>query len=163
MLGILQGLVPNQGSGWDHALRELKGFYESIGGRTGSTGLRSFEGRPLLELAGLDIPAEAREAIGRYLQDGATLGRRTAELHLALASDPADPAFAPEPITTSDLEHMAGEIREQVEKALYILESRLESLHEATRDQASRVLGRSTTLLESLKAWGRCSGPATTS
>ena len=26
MLGILQGLVANQGSGWDHALRELKGF-----------------------------------------------------------------------------------------------------------------------------------------
>ena len=32
------------------------------------------------------------------------LGQRTGELHTALASDPRDPAFAPEPITAADLD-----------------------------------------------------------
>jgi maltose alpha-D-glucosyltransferase/alpha-amylase len=42
----------------------------------------------------------ARETIGAFIESARLLGRRTAELHLALASDPSDPAFAPEPFTT---------------------------------------------------------------
>ena len=152
MLGILQGLVPNQGSGWDHALGELKGYYEQVDHQAGPTAPGSFEGRPLLDLAGLEVPEAARRTIGGYLEAGATLGRRTAELHLALASDPDAPAFVPEPITAHDLEDMAGAIRGQVEKALKVLEARLGTLPEATRDQASRVLERSGSLLEGLQA-----------
>ena len=37
--------------------------------------------------------------MGAYLGTAATLGRRTAEMHLALASDSTDAAFAPEPFT----------------------------------------------------------------
>ena len=148
MLGILQGLVPNEGSGWDHALGELKGYYR----RATSTAPESSEGRPPLELAGREIPAGVRDAIGPYLEAGAMLGRRTAELHLALASDPTNPAFAPEPITPRDLERMAGEIREQVEKALNVLGSKLGTLPEATRDQASRVLEGSSTLLDGVRS-----------
>ncbi len=71
MLGILQGLVRNQGSGWDHALRELKGYYEQVDGRGFPPDLRRVEGRPLLDLADVEVPAEARSAIGRYLDDAA--------------------------------------------------------------------------------------------
>jgi 1,4-alpha-glucan branching enzyme len=131
MLGILQGLVKNEGSGWDHALRELKGYYEQSARRTG-------------------LPDQA--AIGRYLDDAGTLGRRTAELHLALASDPTDPAFAPEPITSNDLEHLASEIREQVEGALDALRSSLAKLPESTRSQARLVLERAPGLLKQVDA-----------
>ncbi len=148
MLGILQGLVPNQGSGWAHALRELKTYYEQAEGQAFPTSLEAFEGRPLLELAGLEVPDEARQVIGRYLGDAATLGRRTAELHLALASDPTDPAFAPEPIESIDLEYLATEIRDQSEKALTALRSTLEKLPEAIREQAKQVLDRAPGLLE---------------
>ena len=43
--------------------------------------------------AGETIPDEARQRIGPYLDAAALLGRRTAELHLALASVPDDPEF----------------------------------------------------------------------
>jgi maltose alpha-D-glucosyltransferase/alpha-amylase len=36
---------------------------------------------------------------GIYFERAALLGKRTAELHLALSSDAEDPAFAPEPFT----------------------------------------------------------------
>ena len=37
--------------------------------------------------------------MGAYIQSAELMGRRTGELHIALASAPDDPAFAPEPIT----------------------------------------------------------------
>ena len=36
---------------------------------------------------------------GEFLKSAALLGQRTAEMHVALASDASDPAFAPEPFT----------------------------------------------------------------
>jgi 1,4-alpha-glucan branching enzyme len=131
MLGILQGLVKNEGSGWDHALRELKTYYEEAA-------------------RGIGPPDPA--AIGRYLDAAGTLGRRTAELHLALASDPSDAAFVPEPITPGDLEHLAGEIRQQVESALELLGLNLGKLPESTRSQANLVLERGPALLEQIDA-----------
>jgi maltose alpha-D-glucosyltransferase/alpha-amylase len=45
------------------------------------------------------------------------LGRRTAELHLALGSDPHDPAFAPEVITPADVEAWTEAVQRQLEAA----------------------------------------------
>ncbi len=61
----------------------------------------------MLQLAGEPDTALARHHIGLALDAAATLGRRTAELHLALAPPTADPAFAPEPLTPGDLDRLA--------------------------------------------------------
>lgn len=45
------------------------------------------------------------------------LGERTADLHRALASDPHDPAFAPEPITPADVAGWAEAVATQVAAA----------------------------------------------
>jgi predicted trehalose synthase len=47
----------------------------------------------------------------------AMLGCRTAELHLALASDPDDPAFAPEPITAADVAAWTESVQVQLDAA----------------------------------------------
>ena len=49
------------------------------------------------------------------------LGRRTAELHLALADGRGDPAFSPEPLTPADLDALAADSREQARLALAAL------------------------------------------
>ena len=152
MLGILQGLVVNQGTGWDHALGALEGYYGRIQDRPGPPDANLYEGASALERAGMDVPAEAREAVGPYLDAAATLGRRTAELHLALASDLTDPAFRPEPIRPLDLEALAGEVRGQVESGLEALRANLGKLSGATLDQANLVLGRAPGLLASADA-----------
>jgi predicted trehalose synthase len=46
-----------------------------------------------------------------------TLGRRTAELHLALASDPREPAFAPERITPADVAAWTEAVQQQLDAA----------------------------------------------
>lgn len=49
-------------------------------------------------------------ATPELLQEINTLGRIIAELHLALSSDPENPAFAPEPIQQVDLQHWSASI-----------------------------------------------------
>jgi len=51
------------------------------------------------DLADQTPPDIVYETIEAYLETPRILGERTAELHLVLASDPRDPAFAPEPIS----------------------------------------------------------------
>jgi len=99
-LGILQGFVPNEGDAWRFTLDALGSFTEHIltvpPERRGE--VAPMKGS-LLDLSSDQPPTFAVETIGHYLEAARLLGRRTAQLHLALASDPDDPAFAPEPFS----------------------------------------------------------------
>ena len=55
--------------------------------------------RGLLELARIELPEIAQETIGGYLYWAELLGRRTGELHVALAKAGGGTAFQPEPFT----------------------------------------------------------------
>ncbi|HET7341192.1 MAG TPA: hypothetical protein VFL90_06995 [Methylomirabilota bacterium] len=55
----------------------------------------------------------------------AGLGRRTAELHLALARPTADPAFAPEPITEADVAAWSEAVQRQLDAARAALDGRV--------------------------------------
>ncbi len=46
------------------------------------------------------------------------LARRTGELHVALASDPADPAFAPESFTDTDAQALIGRVVAEIEESV---------------------------------------------
>ncbi|MFN2432447.1 MAG: maltose alpha-D-glucosyltransferase [Gemmatimonadota bacterium] len=96
-LAILHGYVPNEGDAWEYALDEVRRYLERALTRRGVE--PDVEEAPLLELGGRAMPELALELMGPYLENARLLGRRTAELHLALASAPDDPAFAAEPFT----------------------------------------------------------------
>ena len=105
-IAVLQQFVPSEGDAWTFTLDALGGFFEEAASRR-DDGLpeeveRLLPGRPtLLEMSGAEPPELARETIGPYLGAVSLLGRRTAELHLALCSGrPENRAFAPEPFTT---------------------------------------------------------------
>jgi maltose alpha-D-glucosyltransferase / alpha-amylase len=82
----------------------------------------------LLDTARSDPPAAAREVIGAYLELAAQLGRRTAELHQALASNVSEPAFAPEPYSTLDRRSKYQSMRNIVGKTLRQLRANLPRL-----------------------------------
>ena len=87
--------MPNQGDGWSHALDELGRYFDRASGRMYGPDPVTPDPRPLLELADADPPPAALEVIGAYLHAAATLGRRTAEMHLALARDSRRPGLRP--------------------------------------------------------------------
>ena len=96
-LAALHRLVPNEGDAWGMTLDSLRGYFEhaqaliAVGGHPPSDADRQ------LDLGAPEVPARATELVGPYLELAARLGRRTAELHRVLASEPNDPRFAPEP------------------------------------------------------------------
>jgi maltose alpha-D-glucosyltransferase/alpha-amylase len=121
-IGMLQELVESQADGWRHATDEVRRFFEAVSGTAIPADAlpASFE-----EVVGVPVPPAIADAMAGYPTTAETLGRRTAEVHLALASDATDRAFAPEPFTSDDLANVGRSAAAQAHKALDILEKTL--------------------------------------
>ena len=89
--------------------------------------------------------------IERYRPLAELLGRRTAEMHLALASRPDDPAFAPEPTLVPDARSVYQSIRSLASQVLPLLRGRLSQLPITACEDADRVLGSWDRLHERLR------------
>src|SRR5437868_6048754 len=136
-IAILQGYVPNQGDAWQYTLNTVAHFFNS-------PDLVGVEPpvlpRSILE-AGRREPAEiAVKAIGGYLESARLLGRRTAELHAALSSDPTDPGFAPERISPLDQRSIYQSLSGLSTRATELLRSQLNRLPAEARDEGRKVL-----------------------
>ncbi len=94
----LEEMVPNEGDGWSYVVDALtRRLEEAIAHGTDDAALSPAPG--LLELgADEEPPAELFDQVEWAI----LLGRRTGELHVALASDAFDPAMAPEPMRPVD-------------------------------------------------------------
>jgi maltose alpha-D-glucosyltransferase/alpha-amylase len=98
-VAALHGFVQNQGDAWRYTIDSLSQFFAAALTRRESEHAGSVGRRHPLELRKGRIPAHAHELIGAYSDAAQMMGRRTAELHLALSADETDPQFAPEPFT----------------------------------------------------------------
>jgi maltose alpha-D-glucosyltransferase/alpha-amylase len=141
-VAMLQGLVANQGDGWNWILDQLSGFFSSVVALPAppKAPTPSFltDGEPLRE----DL-----QTAGRSIRAVALLGRRTAEMHLALATPTNDPAFAPEPFTTDDLIRDARRIETQITAALEAIKSRTPTLNDQIAGDAGFLLSRRQSLM----------------
>jgi maltose alpha-D-glucosyltransferase / alpha-amylase len=127
-LAVLQAYVANEGTAWTHAREELHRFFERVLTRHRETPPPELAPVSPLETAAAEVPAALQEVIGAYLDVAAQLGRRTADLHLALASDPSDPAFVPEPYTSLDRRSKYQSMRNITGKTLRLLKANLARL-----------------------------------
>jgi len=147
-LAVLHGQVPHQGDAWSYTRDALSLYFERALTLQVPAEQLPLPNRSLLDLAGEEVPVLAQEVIGSYLASVETIGRRTAELHLALASDPHDPAFAPEPLTTLIQRSMYQTLRSQVRQALELLRKRLKDTSDDLRAPAQELLDREADLLD---------------
>jgi maltose alpha-D-glucosyltransferase/alpha-amylase len=69
-----------------------------------------------------------------------TLGRCIGEMHAVLCTGKDDPAFAPEPLTFTDMARIATDIAQIADVTLARLEQRLARLPEAAQTDAKRLL-----------------------
>ena len=146
-LGMLQGLVANEGDGWKWTLKDLDRYYETCARLPFPENLSGELRRPL-ELSDQPPTQVARDHLGLYLEAGATLGRRTAELHLALGAPTDDPAFAPEALTGVDLQAQLTGIRQHASSVLDVLQERLSHLPDEVVKVAASVLSRRRQILD---------------
>ena len=106
----------------------------------------------LLELTAQEPPALAYEMLGDYLESARLLGQRTAELHLALASDADDPNFAPEPFTLLYQRSLYQSMRTLASQVFDLLRRRVSQLPDAVRPDAQATLDLEDAYLERLRA-----------
>lgn len=147
-LGILQAMVPNQGDGWQHTIDELTRYYRRAAGRMHAPDPLPANSYSLAELATATPPPIALETIASYLHAATTLGERTAEMHIALASDTTNPDFAPEPFTARDVVGVRDELMHQASQALTALGDNLHRLPPTLTPDARRLLESGPALLE---------------
>jgi maltose alpha-D-glucosyltransferase/alpha-amylase len=148
-IGMMQQLVKSQGDGWSHALNEVVRYYDEVGAEPApSTRLA----RTFNELIDRPPTPLVAHAIGGYLENAATLGRRTAEMHVALASDSSHQAFAPEPFTKSDLEFVAADALIQAQKALDTLAKTVDQLPPDVSRSGVMLLNARETLLDHIQS-----------
>jgi maltose alpha-D-glucosyltransferase / alpha-amylase len=150
-LAMLQGLVANEGDGWKWTIDELDRYYEICAPLALPENLSIEPGNPE-DLDKREPSQVARDHVGMYLDVAATLGRRTAELHLALASPTDDPAFSPEPLGTDDLQGLLAEVRQHASTVFDVLKERVPYLSDEFIEIAASVLSRRRRVLQQLDA-----------
>lgn len=143
-IGLLQGFVANEGNAWDFALDSLRGYFEKILGDAllAEPPEEDCPRGTLLELCKAEVPQTAQRLFGGFLQSAELLGRRTAELHIALSVDTNDAAFSPEPFSRLYQRSLYQGVRNQTTRALDLLARRAESLQVETRSAAQALLAR---------------------
>jgi maltose alpha-D-glucosyltransferase/alpha-amylase len=87
-------------------------------------------------------PESVRDYIGLSLDQAVALGRRTAELHIALSKPTDVEPFAPEPVDAHYFQEVASEVIDIADRALDALRERLASLPDDKVELAAWVLAR---------------------
>ncbi|SFG94268.1 maltose alpha-D-glucosyltransferase/ alpha-amylase [Palleronia marisminoris] len=136
-LAAASEFVRNQGDAWTYVTEALDRDLER----------REMGGRETDPAAQGDQPV-----LGGPLDIGNVLGRRTAELHQALASGADGTAFSQEPLTAEVVTSLVDTVRGELTETLDRLQDRLGSLPEASRPVAEAVLERRDALLGRIEA-----------
>jgi len=138
-IALLSGYVHNEGDAWHYTLDALGLFYESAVQSVPDDVLDVPRWRDLLDVVDLMPPDIVADAIGPYLDSAETLGRRTAELHRALAAG-TDEEFEPEAFTTLYQRSLYQSMRTQVRPTMQRLRRTLDALDPRTAAMAEEVL-----------------------
>jgi maltose alpha-D-glucosyltransferase/alpha-amylase len=139
-LVLVQGFLPNQGDGWTWMQDELGRYYE----RASIMPAEAIPAEVPNFWGGLDLhgrlPPVLDELLGISDDAAIALGRRTAELHLALAEASRDEAFAPEPFRAEDLGALRRELQQHAGTAFDLLKASVVGLPDHQVELASQVL-----------------------
>jgi maltose alpha-D-glucosyltransferase/alpha-amylase len=143
-VGVLQDYTKNSGDAWSYSLDAISRFFERIlSDRDAADRVaRGVPSEAVFDLAMKPSPPLAEEMIGAYLPDADLLGRRTAQLHVALASRDDIPAFAPEPFTLHYQRSIYQLFRTQLSQTIHILKKRERGLPDLVREEIAHLLSR---------------------
>lgn len=135
-LAILQGFVPNKGDAWSFTLETVAAYFNR--GVAPTLPPKSH----LLDLANSHIPEDAAATVGEYIEWAQLLGKRTAEMHLALAAGTRNPAFEPEAYTLDYQRSMHDAMSALVAQAFNLFRNRAAALPPQAQDKAAALINR---------------------
>ncbi len=140
-LGTLHEQVSAQSDAWQYTLHALSQFFEQALAAGPAPAVRSGMAAAF-DAADADSSPKAAELIGSYLESARLLGRRLAELHVALATPAGDPAFTAEPIGPLYLRSVYQSLRTRAGHVWRRLNRRLRLLAPEVQADARELLTR---------------------
>ncbi len=147
VFGLLQEKVENQGDAWNMTIDSVGRFYERVLSKAKKEKLPKLINKPAIQFE--EAPELLQEFIGRgFYERVVRLGHRTAEMHLALASNSTNPEFAPEYFTSNYQRALYSSLRKLVKDRFKLLRQSLAKLDAETRVVAERVLLLEDAILE---------------
>jgi maltose alpha-D-glucosyltransferase/alpha-amylase len=139
-VAVLHAFIENQGDAWHYTVDSLSRFFESALARRESEYATPGDHRHPYQLRNTEFPSHVHELIGTFLDSAHLLGRRTAELHLALSSTPEDPRFAPEPFTDHYRQAFYHSMSALTNQTLQSARQRLATLAPTAQAEVQKVL-----------------------
>ncbi|MDH4161601.1 MAG: maltose alpha-D-glucosyltransferase [Nitrospirota bacterium] len=148
VMGHLQQFVPNEGDAWTYTLDAVHQFFERVLSEAAEG--RDIPSLPssLLDMNPSALPKKLQDLIGGiYLDTASVLGRRTGQLHKALARGTGDPAFEAEPISTLYQRSVYQSMRNQTRRVMQLLQKNAKKLPEDLQKRAAALLGNEKDIL----------------
>jgi len=139
-LGMLNRFVPGGKDAWTFTLDALARYYDRVEALTTGGHLPPAVEGSMAQWIQNDLPANVAEVVGSYLDSARLLAERTAQMHLVLASDTEEEAFAPEPFMPYQMRGLFQSMRNHAKRNLILLRQQLKSLPAKIAPMAERVL-----------------------
>jgi maltose alpha-D-glucosyltransferase/alpha-amylase len=141
VIGYLQAFVPNEGDAWTYTLDIAHQYFERVLSETAEQREPPQLPASLLDVNPSALPQKLHELIGAlYLDMASVLGRRTGELHKALARNTDDPAFAPEPFTTLSERSIYQSMRNLTRRVMQLLQKSMKKIPEQLQKRAAGLV-----------------------
>ncbi len=154
-LGLLQNFVPASMDGWSYALEAASRYYETIL----TEGEESCPEAAAISLASLEPPKMNdgyKDCVGAYfLEMVRVLGKRTAQMHHALARPTSNELFKPEPFSKLYRRSVYQSMRNLVRRTLEKLSKNMNRVPEQARGAAGELLGRERDILDRIEKLNR--------
>ena len=140
-LGVLQTCISSHGDAWRNTLAGLTQFVEYLLSHKGDLPKLPPYLPKLLDVVDSGIPNQFRDLVrGLHLEMALLLGRRTAEMHRALASGSADSAWSMEEFSSLYQRSIFQSMRGLVLRNLQVLTLNLERLPDNVQRRATQIL-----------------------
>ncbi|MFH0827871.1 MAG: maltose alpha-D-glucosyltransferase [Candidatus Omnitrophota bacterium] len=151
-VALLQGFIENTSDAWTYAFDNARSYYEYV--LSNKKEQPSAIAAPVLFLSSDMplIPEFIKNAMGAmFLEMVGLLGRRTAELHLVLASFMDKEEFTAEPFSLLYQKSVYKSMQGLVNKTMQLLGKNLPRIRDEWRDDAKSILSREQLILDILK------------
>jgi trehalose synthase-fused probable maltokinase len=136
-LAVAHELVADATDGWKHALASIRRYFERVNALPVPDTTALFAGGTAV--APGEPSSDAARLVGDYVDAARTLGSQTGRLHRILAEG-TDDAFAPEPLSASDVARIVDSTRTRAARALSRLASSRASVPKAAAARVDRLL-----------------------
>ncbi|MEP7327332.1 MAG: maltose alpha-D-glucosyltransferase [Gemmatimonadota bacterium] len=137
-VAVLERFIPNEGDAWSYTTDQVRRYLEVVLARRQELSDPPLPPMTLLQLTEQDPPQLVLELFGGFLEIARLLGRRTGELHLALATG-QDAAFTAEPFSTQYQRALYQSLRNLSARTFAELRSRMDLLPAEFRPDGQKL------------------------